>query len=107
MERVARLRGVERSDAAGNDLRPATGQPMAKRHVPQRAAHQYETRPRRNHHAARLLDILLNREPDAHITCVMLMLDTGMRRAEALGMTWSDVSVENRSILIEQQFAAD
>ena len=57
--------------------------------------------------AARLLDILLNREPDAHITCVMLMLDTGMRRAEALGMTWSDVSVENRSILIEQQFAAD
>lgn len=74
---------------------------------PQRAAHQYETRPRRNHHAARLLDILPNREPDAHITCVMLMLDTGMRRAEALGMTWSDVSVENRSILIEQQFAAD
>lgn len=63
--------------------------------------------PRRNHHAARLLDILLNREPDAHITCVMLMLDTDMRRAEALGMTWSDVSVENRSILIEQQFAAD
>lgn len=37
----------------------------------------------------------------------MLMLDTDMRRAEALGMTWSDVSVENRSILIEQQFAAD
>lgn len=37
----------------------------------------------------------------------MLMLGTGMRRAEALGMTWSDVSVENRSILIEQQFAAD
>ena len=36
----------------------------------------------------------------------MLMLDTDMRRAEALGMTWSDVSVENRSILIEQQFAA-
>lgn len=35
------------------------------------------------------------------------MLDTDMRRAEALGMTWSDVSVENRSILIEQQFAAD
>lgn len=33
----------------------------------------------------------------------MLMLDTDMRRAEALGMTWSDVSVENRSILIEQQ----
>ena len=37
----------------------------------------------------------------------MLMLDTDMRRAEALGMTWSDVSVENRSILIEQQFAAN
>ena len=37
----------------------------------------------------------------------MLMLDTGMRRAEALGMTWSDVSIENRSIFIEQQFAAD
>ena len=37
----------------------------------------------------------------------MLMLDTDMRRAEALGMTWSDVFVENRSILIEQQFAAD
>ena len=37
----------------------------------------------------------------------MLMLDTDMRRAEALGMTWSDASVENRSILIEQQFAAD
>lgn len=107
MERVARQRGVERSDAAGNDLRPAAWQPMAKRHAPRRAAHQYETRPRRNHHAARLLDILLNREPDAHITCVMLMLDTDMRRAEALGMTWSDVSVENRSILIEQQFAAD
>lgn len=37
----------------------------------------------------------------------MLMLDTDIRRAEALGMTWSDASVENRSILIEQQFAAD
>ncbi len=64
--------------------------------------------PRRNHHAARLLDILLNREPDAtyHMRDVDA-LSTDMRRAEALGMTWSDVSVENRSILIEQQFAAD
>ena len=26
----------------GSDLRPAAGQPMAKRHVPQRAAHQCE-----------------------------------------------------------------
>ena len=30
VERVARQRSVERSDATGNDLRPAAGQPMAK-----------------------------------------------------------------------------
>lgn len=58
--------------------------------------------------AERLRSILLD-SPSAHSTCVLLMLDTGMRRGEALGLTWKNVKIdsENRLVLIRQQFAAD
>lgn len=35
--------------------------------------------------AGRLLDVLLDSEPDAHVTGTLLMLDTGMRRGEEQG----------------------
>ena len=38
--------------------------------------------------AARLRDILLDSTPSACITAVLLMLGTGMRRGEALGLIW-------------------
>ena len=58
--------------------------------------------------AERLRSLLLD-TPSAHSTCVLLMLDTGMRRGEALGLTWKNVKVNGteRLVLIRQQFAAD
>ena len=56
--------------------------------------------------AARLRNIALQ-EPSANTTCILLMLDTGIRRGEALGLVWENVSLEKREVFIKQQFATD
>lgn len=56
--------------------------------------------------AARLRDTAL-KEPSACSTCVLLMLDTGMRRGEALGLVWENVLLDERAIYIKQQFTDD
>ena len=57
--------------------------------------------------ASRLLGILLSLKPDAHITATLLMLDTGVRRGEALGLTWENTNLDEGTVFIKQQFAKD
>lgn len=57
--------------------------------------------------AARLRDILVSSKPSAHVTAVLLMLETGVRRGEALGLTWDGVDLRKNAILVKQQFATD
>ena len=57
--------------------------------------------------ARRLLECLQEGELDAHKVAVLLMLGTGMRRGEALGLTWEHVDLENGDVYICQQFAKD
>ena len=53
--------------------------------------------------AGRLRTILLTSTKDAHITGVLLMLETGMRRGEALGLTWENTNLSEGFVLIRQQ----
>jgi len=57
--------------------------------------------------ASRLLGCLLAEKADPHIIATLLMLDTGMRRGEALGLTWEHVDLERGSVEIAQQFGTD
>ena len=57
--------------------------------------------------ASRLLHCLLAEPLSAHIIGTMLLLDTGMRRGEMLGLCWECVDLENGEIKIVQQFAKD
>lgn len=57
--------------------------------------------------ASRLLECLLADGIDAHTVGVMLLLDSGMRRGEMLGLTWKNVDLENGVVYIKEQYAKD
>lgn len=57
--------------------------------------------------AHRLLECLQEGDIEAHKVAVLLMLSTGMRRGEALGLTWEHVNLESKDIYICQQYAKD
>ena len=57
--------------------------------------------------ARRLLECLTEEELNSHTIGVMLMLDSGIRRGEMLGLTWKNVDLNDGAITISQQFAKD
>lgn len=57
--------------------------------------------------ASRFLACLEAAPIDAHVIATMLLLDTGMRRGEVLGLTWDNFDADQGTIRITQQYAAD
>jgi integrase len=57
--------------------------------------------------AIALVDELQSREQNSNIVVVWLALFTGMRRGEALGLTWRNVTLSKAELHLEQQFARD
>lgn len=57
--------------------------------------------------ARRLLSLLLSQEMDSHRIGTLLLLDTGMRRGEMLGLRWGDVHFGDGYVRIDGQYAAD
>lgn len=57
--------------------------------------------------ASRLLSCLESSPLDAHIVATLLLLDTGMRRGEVLGLTWENFNAARGTVRITQQYSAD
>lgn len=57
--------------------------------------------------AARFLACLLEEPVSAKTAGTMLLLQCGLRRGEMLGVTWSDLDLESRSLRISKQFTND
>lgn len=57
--------------------------------------------------ASRLFECLNDEGMDAHIIGTLLLLDTGMRRGEMLGLAWGCFDAEKGTVFIAQQFAND
>lgn len=57
--------------------------------------------------AARLRECLMEETPSAQVVCTMLLLECGMRRGEALGLTWENFDEEGLALHIVQQYTND
>ena len=57
--------------------------------------------------ARNLNEILLREEPCAGNCAILLALHTGVRRGEALGLTWEHVHFDKKKVYICQQYARD
>ena len=60
--------------------------------------------------AARLLSCLLAEEPSPSVTCTLLLLECGLRKGEALGLSWKDYNTsdpENPVLRIVHQYTND
>lgn len=55
----------------------------------------------------RLQSCLLASDPSAQVTATLLMLECGMRKGEALGLTWGLYDEESRALDISQQYSSD
>ena len=56
---------------------------------------------------ARLNSVLLHEQKTSNTACIWLMLQTGMRKGEALGLGWEYVDLENARIRIRWQYTND
>lgn len=57
--------------------------------------------------ARRFWRCLMAQQLDSHTVATLILLDTGARRGEALGLIWDGVDLGCRAINIREQFAAD
>lgn len=55
----------------------------------------------------RLQTCLLAERPSAQVTCALLMLECGVRKGEALGLTWGHYDEASRTLDISQQYSSD
>lgn len=90
-------------DAVDNDLvgkNPCRGVKLPKQNVEARKALSADE-------AARLLAVLLEEKPSSFITCTMLLLLCGLRKGEALGLSWEDYDPEARTLRVVKQYTND
>ena len=90
-------------DAVDNDLvgkNPCRGVKLPKQNVEARKALSADE-------AARLLAVLLEEKPSSFITCTMLLLLCGLRKGEALGLSWEDYDPDAKTLRIVKQYTND
>ncbi|MCI7408650.1 MAG: site-specific integrase [Collinsella sp.] len=90
-------------DAVDNDLvgkNPCRGVKLPKQNVEVRKALSADE-------AARLLAVLLEEKPSSFITCTMLLLLCGLRKGEALGLSWEDYDPDAKTLRIVKQYTND
>lgn len=57
--------------------------------------------------AQRLLLCLESENPSSNIVCTMLLLRCGLRKGEALGLTWDDFNAGTKTLRISKQYTND
>lgn len=90
-------------DAVDDDLvgkNPCRGVKLPKQNVEARKALSAEE-------AARLLAVLLEEKPSSFVTCTMLLLLCGLRKGEALGLSWEDYDPDAKTLRIVKQYTND
>lgn len=97
-----RLRSIL-EDAVGDDLLQKN--PAAKVKVAEPVRHP--PKPLSKSEAMRLVDCLASSGLSSLVVAIWLMLFGGLRRGEALGLTWRYVDFEHSAIFIAQQYSDD
>ena len=57
--------------------------------------------------ASRFLKCLLGEEQSPSVVCSMLLIHLGLRKGEALGLSWKDINLADETLTIERQFTND
>lgn len=53
--------------------------------------------------AARFREVLLRQDVNPNVVATLLLLETGCRRGEVLGLTWENVDLDRRRVRVRQQ----
>lgn len=91
------------NDAVDNDLisrNPCRGIILPKRTVEARQALSAEM-------ATRFNSCLMDEPLSSYVICTMLLLHCGLRKGEALGLSWEDYDSESRTLHIRKQYTND
>lgn len=90
-------------DAVDNDLiqrNPCAGVKLPKANVEARQSLSADG-------ASRFLSCLAGEAPSSNAVCTMLLLQCGLRKGEALGLSWEDYDPQGRRIRISKQYTND